>query len=559
MKKIVMLLILCGLIVTGCGEGGGHQTIKERNYYEGSDGLVMDFMTNNPPEKMYPEQTYPITMTIKNMGAFSLLESYSDDDLFAQATLIYDPFYFGEVGDFQDTAREVREEIHLEGKSLYWPSGQSKVMTLAVIEAKTVGPNRIGADSDIGVSLCFPYETMLGAQVCVDNDPYENTDPSQVCHVEDLSFVDQGAPVAIKHVGVETVPIGTQRQNVLVRQGVTDENGALTGFEEVMSEELVTIIRPVFRISIDNVGDGQVIRGRERGEQKLCLKEEWDDLPSNSLVVTAFLGNTELSCAPDPVIMYDDHAEVVCMLKPEDDMVVTTNYYDFLRVYIDYVYQIRDKITVQIDDSLRQYAPPSLTDFTCMDFDNDYASCRSYSQSAGAYNDNLDCFYCDSLKKCFERSFCDDCPDGSIADEYARKCSSPCPTPSASVVADTGTGKATLTCRDNSLMDPNDRKRCGCGAFAYQFIEDTGTSCPPSTSGSYATTIDGVYDGAMRATTAEIDLPDYVKNGDSWLMCVIGMTSGSGATSVSIPAKADIYYIFDRLDPVYNSNANSLA
>ena len=111
MRKVLLLLLIVALLMGGCGSHG-QQSIKEVNYYQGSEGITIDFMRNSPPEKVYPGQQYAIMMNMHDEGAFSLLpydQGGDDEDrgesLFASATLIYDPFYFSEVEEFRQVAR----------------------------------------------------------------------------------------------------------------------------------------------------------------------------------------------------------------------------------------------------------------------------------------------------------------------------------------------------------------------------------------------------------------------------------------------------------------------
>jgi hypothetical protein len=513
MRLFRQLLLVCSFLILAfvLSSCSGGSRIEDINYYEGSDGLVMEFLPNSPPEKAYPTFVYPVTILIHNEGAFSLQGISTDsissgDNIHAEAMLIYDSFYFSEAPEYLVAAEQVRSNLHFEGKSVYWPSGESRAVTVGYLKANDPGPNRIGADADIGVSLCFPYETKLTTPVCVDNDPYENADPMQPCHIEDLSFQDQGAPVAIKDVEVESLPVGTQQQNVVVREPVIDSSGAFVGTQEVIKQEMLTVIRPVFRLYLENVGGGQIIRGRERSEQKSCLKDALDDLPSNSVIITAFLGNKELSCLPSPVVFIDDKTEVMCMMKPEDDLVTTRNYFDILQVYVSYVYQTRQKVNIVIDNSAKTYTPPSMIQFTCMDFDNDYNGCKAYGHDELS---GRDCFYCDKLKKCMSRAECgtvcaaNDPTPNDFPDEYSRLCTGGCPKPSASLTVDKNTNMTTFKCLDNSKLNPAERERCGCTSFQFGFT--TGEDCTGISSFS---TIPGKYEPNLRSSSVEFPLYD---------------------------------------------------
>ncbi|MBN1275367.1 hypothetical protein JXA12_03675, partial [Candidatus Woesearchaeota archaeon] len=234
-RTLLLFLLLVLSLSLGCDRQVRYEDV---NYYEGRDGLVFEFVENSPAERVYPEELVPVSIRVHNQGSFDLSSVYpayyngheSMVPMYATATLIYDDFFFFEDESFLDAGARSREELFLAGKSPYWPEGESRVVTLGMLQARSPGPQRLGADTDVSVSLCYPYETILTTPVCVASDLNEAR-PGD-CLPEDLSFRDQGAPVAVTHVEVKSVPVRLER--VLVDYG--------RGPEEVLQ----TVVRPVF-------------------------------------------------------------------------------------------------------------------------------------------------------------------------------------------------------------------------------------------------------------------------------------------------------------------------
>ncbi|MBN1275053.1 hypothetical protein JXA12_02075, partial [Candidatus Woesearchaeota archaeon] len=316
-------------------------------------------------------------------------------------------------------------------------------------------------------------------------------------------------------------------------------------------------VRPVFRMTLRNVGDGQVVRGREFDQRSSCLRSSEQDLESNTAVVYAILGNKALECLPSlprlegvagakPALVkfYDGEAEVMCRIPEGEDIMTSYNYESMLQVFVDYVYQVRESVTVQIDDSSKAYVPPDISELRCSDFDADYASCRQFSEKHGDYFSNMNCFYCDELKKCLSGG-CAQCPGST--DEYVstRMCVHDCPRgdPVVSVSKTADGRRLKFSCDDPLGTKANEHGRCGCGEFLYYLVYSPEECTEETFQVAKAMTEKGTFNPADEKTRAEVMIPGewFVELPDGDLqeayVCVAGRTAAdeSGDWKLSKP------------------------
>lgn len=521
-SQLMLIVSLFSLLflLSACGENNGTDPL-EINYYSGSDGLVFSFLPNNPPEKVYPDQIYPIALQIENKGAFDILSmseqastrdyttqivSFYDRatgakmDMYGQVNIVYDSIYFSKEGNNNDES----SRITLRGKSLAWPFGEMKMQIVDVIKAQSL-VNRKGAQTSILASLCYPYKTTLAHEVCIDKDPYDNEDEQVVCHAEDISLSDQGAPVAITYINFEST----------------------YAIPQTINGQSIPQIRPMFILTIENVGDGQIVRARERGEQKLCVKRDADDDPSNSVRIEAEIAGKKLDCNPKIAVLYNEQVEVVCTLPADDSIPVESNYKEIFIAELFYVYQIREQIDIEIDDIAGTLKPITILDYRCNDFNDKYDLCKAYSRTtvleeiSGA--NSLNCYYCEENKRCLESGQRSECPGATGSDDLTRRFVPNCPAGLASPSAkyDSAKNIVSFTCSDPSGVEEKDSHRCGCDKVFYRIANASG-DCP-DLPGDYSSRMTNVGPGLS------ISLPDLVVDAlqtTSYTLCYGASTFG---------------------------------
>lgn len=537
----LLLVLALAVLLVGCGQ---QQSYKDINYYEGSEGVTMELVDNSPPEKVYPGQLFSITARFDNQGAFSFTSEPGGEvgEVEGYANVVFDPLYFKEDDQSVKYLKRTRNNLSFTGKSPEWPTGEDRFVTLAIMEVKPL-IGRSGADTPITVSWCYPYETLLTTQVCIDRDPTDVEEGYVLCEAQDIPLVDQGAPVAVTNLGFEVLPMGMQPVTVTGQESVTDPEGRITGTRLVSEEQLVPIVKPVVRLTIQNVGDGTVIRGRPLGQNLRCDAGR-EDYPAGSIIIDARLGSHPLLCNNGrPVVFYDDTAEAVCVLD-DDEMPVIANYYEILQVRLSYVYQSRVSTTVVIDNSAEQYQPLDLDNYRCSDFNGRYEFCKSYAQRASNINGtSLDCYYCVSSGRCLEgaeacKSSCKDAPSYY---EPTRRCVAPCSDKDATVSAPSGfdqrQGLLNLVCRDPAGVTMEDHSRCGCREIKVFFTNDT-KLCDESHRSLFSSpkiVSSGSYNqGAGISLSVEVpkESIDGMKAGQKWYACYYGVTVNNDSTNV---------------------------
>ena len=529
------MLVLIGVVLVLSACSGSQQTkITDVNYYEGSQGLTVEFMDNMPPDKVYAGEEYPVALKIHNAGAFDLLPGLFINgervDFSAQVNVVFDPLYFKQPEG--DLFSALGEGLTFAGRSPQWPEGESDIVTLGFLQANTLEA-RLGADTKLMLGVCYPYETKLTTPVCVDVDPYNADDRFQSCQQQDLSFTDQGAPVAVTQVAVENMPAGSVQKTVDSQVPVYDDQGFQTGYKTVQKDELVLQVKPVFRLTIENVGDGQVVRGRLPSQPSLCTDSS--PFSTSTVSVKARLGNTILECRPtstgtngqtfSEVKLYDGVGEAICSVPDDALLQMTANYQSVLQVEVTYVYQSQATKDIQVEDSIKQYEAPKAS-FRCADFHGNYALCKAYSEQGA---DPLDCFYCQATDECLSRSGCGTCPDPT-PDDDSRLCITKCPEPSISIgPVDDAAGLVNVTCVDGAGITTANQDRCGCSSILYRFAENT-DACADTTSYDLGASPRPDRNGAVRLT---VDLTRA--SGQQDVLCALGSTpkGDDGKTTVS--------------------------
>ncbi|MBW2999797.1 hypothetical protein KY339_03920 [Candidatus Woesearchaeota archaeon] len=248
MKKeaLVIFFLLVLILSFGCQRAlPSDAPPTEKEYRIGSQGLMMLFVPNNPPERVYAGDRFDIAIEYTNMGA-----ARASGFMYLSG---YDPNYIG-----IDNPREI---IDIEGKSVFSPDrGETHIAEFAV--DRLVLPSGVDwFDQTFLATACYAYETIATAKVCIDPDPYGALAEEKVCFPVAQGTGTQGAPVAVTNI----------------------EEDALRG-------------RVQFRLTISNVGGGTVISPNAavtdchaRLDRKFINKVE---------ITEAFFSDYMLKCEP---------------------------------------------------------------------------------------------------------------------------------------------------------------------------------------------------------------------------------------------------------------------
>jgi len=288
MRKIVLLMVLI-LIIIGCTtKKGPTGTISDLNIHKGTDGLVISFIKNSPPEEVFEEEEFPVYVLVENKGAYDVLNGY--------ITLGFQQDYF-------EAATKSRN-FNLEGKSLANPIGEQKIFRFLVNAKKIIGESRT---VPIAVSSCYSYKTTAIESVCIDTDVYDVKAVERACSVSDVSIKGgQGGPVAVTKI----------------------ESKMLTNEEE-------SRIIPQYTIEIENVRGGNIIR-TERA-QDLCSATALSRDDLYVVGINVELSEQRLHCNKDSLKLMEEKDKIICRLESgiEKDKAAYTT---LLKIELDYGY-----------------------------------------------------------------------------------------------------------------------------------------------------------------------------------------------------------------------------
>ncbi|MBN2459394.1 hypothetical protein JXB28_03860 [Candidatus Woesearchaeota archaeon] len=308
----IILIFIIILLFTTASSCNFQQQPKEVNYYVGIKGMEMMFLETSPPKEVYEEATFPVTVYVENKGAFDVI-----DDKYGILSFSFDPFYI-ELFDIQNGSgvtvtrnSMVLKGIQLRGKSRYSPSGTESFLSFPNFRAKSVMGQREMPFTQISSTLCYPYTTTLSQIVCVDLNIYGENQRTQICTQNDLSFSDQGAPVAITLVEVENHPVGNN------------------------------MVRPVFTIHLQNKGSGTVLTPYDNPAEmdRVCSFHDLYREDFNTVRVDAILSNDRwLECTPNPIRLYNNEGFTRCQVTDEGLIMGYQNYQTPLTITLSYIY-----------------------------------------------------------------------------------------------------------------------------------------------------------------------------------------------------------------------------
>ncbi len=205
---VVLFLLLFALLLSSCDSSGSNTQAQrsQKDYHTGTEGLVISFVENNPPSRIYAGDIYSsqaaasLLLEVKNKGAFPETSSGKNLPHLYVTLGGYDPDIF-RVRD--DHFENNRLDGDLQGKSEFNPNGGYATL---YTEASINLPGSVDTYNPIVLAtLCYDYETDASPQICIDPDPFSATSKKKVCTVHDISMSGgQGGPVSVSKIEHDT-------------------------------------------------------------------------------------------------------------------------------------------------------------------------------------------------------------------------------------------------------------------------------------------------------------------------------------------------------------------
>lgn len=305
-KKLSLILLLVGIVfIAGCGKNIEKRPITNVEVRKGTAGITMEFIKNAPPDKVFEEGRFPISLKLKNLGAFDIPKDNPATKEIESGLLIFgmEKAYLGLPGSNDGKLpndEKLNDDLVLNdnnpyknyfdivGKSVFNPKGDEQFISVNG-QAKKIGAQSETHPSTILATACYPYKTILDASVCIDTDILGQRRGLKPCIANDGVFSEgQGAPVTIKKIETRMLP--------------QDGNK----------------VKPHFIIHVKNAGNGEVI-SRSKIEN-VCSSQALKPQDFNKLTIKAVLSNAALDCSADG----KSPGETEIRLKSKEDIVRCT-------------------------------------------------------------------------------------------------------------------------------------------------------------------------------------------------------------------------------------------
>lgn len=340
MKKAILLLI----ILAGCQFMPQMETPSQREeLYTGTEGLDLEIMKH--PERVFPGQTFNIIVLIKNKGAHETENAIHTQ---TPTSLIKTQGWV----QYTDETRKNENEFSLTGKTRANPYG-GQVRVEYRYEAGQPPEKMQSYTAPLLYQVCYPYKTFLTTPVCIDPD-VNDLNPDKPCKPEMQTFTGQGGPVAVTSVNPIMVP-----RSLTEIQGLTaQERRAYSSTEGGQAPREMTVprdaIQPIFEITIQNVGDGQIM---QKGQATRFCKGQLENVTGivDKVNVYAKLSDKELSCNGrqygSAIGLARGTGMIRCTLAEEDlrTTLNTPTYTTPLQVELEYDYISTEGTTVTIE------------------------------------------------------------------------------------------------------------------------------------------------------------------------------------------------------------------
>jgi len=294
MKKQILFGLVLLIIVSGCGDkkiGVDIPTITTKELFTGSDGLIIEFVKDNPPAEVYENGFAPITLDIKNKGAYNIQNGII-------SIALEKDYITAQQNSFNSVNINARYEgqehlsLNIKGKTIETPEGEEDQLSF-LANIGELEEMSIVHESGIIISSCYRYQTELSDNICIDTDLFGTRTVEKPCKTESKSYSNQGAPIAIQEVEMAMLP-------------------------DLDND----IVRPQIIIHISNIGNGEVVADDTNTIIKACSSQALEISKWNKIRVEARMGaNHIFNCDPSSeseiaeVTLKERNVKVRCIIE----------------------------------------------------------------------------------------------------------------------------------------------------------------------------------------------------------------------------------------------------
>ncbi len=298
LSVIFFSLILALFLFTACQPSSG-PGLTQQDLRQGLGKLELDFFQLE--EEMYENTYYDLILNLKNNGAYDIengkLLLIIDKNLVTPQKIIVE----GDGG--RQEFDGLVASFDIEGKKPSLLDGGRLLVDYRIKTRKISLTEK--QPTTFNLLACYPYQSVLQTQICLNPNIYQPDKPGQVCQPAESSFSGQGSPVSITFVKPIMRP---------------DEQG------DVFLE---------FEIEVENLGGGLVLN-KDKYEQ-VCSAQAAGFEAYDWVEISGQVGNQELECHNQGIIrLREGLGKIRCQVGRIQG---SSAYWDLLQLELDYAYQ----------------------------------------------------------------------------------------------------------------------------------------------------------------------------------------------------------------------------
>ena len=340
LKKVFILTLFLVLLISisGCtGKKDVKKAVEEVR--TGTEGIVLSFLPNSPPEKVHVESppvenTFDVILDIRNKGAYPQPEQITGSG--GPAGKVY-------LSGFDTNIIELKlkepksgatesggdlSKLALDGKSTINPYGGQDILGFqGTIKYENLNVEKY--EPIFLATACYHYETVAGPSVCIDPDPYTTLNVKKVCEVQGIALSSQGAPIAIVKIDEEAFATKTQFK-------ITIRN---VGSGDVLKDEALPKCNPHGTTIKSDTSPSQKIEREDIDKAKVDFVKMSNDKLLNCGPFVDRIDGTVKSTSGGLIRLTNGEGFIICDLEKNDYGKTTSAYTTPLVIQLSYGYR----------------------------------------------------------------------------------------------------------------------------------------------------------------------------------------------------------------------------
>ncbi|MBR9700018.1 hypothetical protein GOV09_06170 [Candidatus Woesearchaeota archaeon] len=193
MKKTIILLLLALFVIYGCDDGSTVATTDEDPFIGGTDGLIISFEEDAPPDEVFDGGDFPfdIAVRLENEGEAAINK---EDIRVTISGVLASEFSKTELGLVQNP----EEDVRANRKDSEGDIDESSPVFVEYRDFNHVGMLTGNTKFTFRADVCYLYETTANSKICIKGDNLDDDD-DDVCTInENKDVFSSGAPLQIE-------------------------------------------------------------------------------------------------------------------------------------------------------------------------------------------------------------------------------------------------------------------------------------------------------------------------------------------------------------------------